>query len=69
MSIPKNTVVHVKLDAQEHRELKACAEVDGIDATRYVEQLVRAHLRSRLHVAIELVTKARGLGFSGSDKK
>jgi hypothetical protein len=58
--------VRFKLDHERHAQLRAIAEIDGVEIGDWCEQQLVPVIERRVHDAIELAQRLRGLGTSGS---
>lgn len=60
--------IRAKLSADLHAKLKAICELDGIEMSDWVEQVIVPVIEKRAHDAIELAQRLQRLGFAGTEK-
>ena len=58
--------LRLKMDDDDHAGLSVLARAEGCELGELAEQILRAEVRRRIHVATVIADQARRLGISGS---
>lgn len=61
--------IRAKLDPDRHAQLRAICEIDGVDMGDFIEAALLPVIAKRVHDAIELADRLRGLGMSGKSRE
>lgn len=61
--------VRAKLDPEMHGALSTFADIDGVDIGEFVEQLIVAAVRKRIHDTIEAAAELRRQGITGNRRE